>query len=225
MAAGEIRYALAEWLSRFGLFDIGGRPRLWRGIPRVADAVHTTRALPRFVGLLEPALHPIVLDLGPAVEANIAFLGGRLSCKLIIEDLFADLDRHARDGRTEDLPAWLGTRFENADASVDGILCWDVCDYLDGAAVDTLVGEMIRVLKPGGLAFTMFATERLESRVYTRYTIMDAEHLLHRWYPAAQPSGDVRLMGHVLRLFGGLEPVASHLLVHQQREVLFRKPL
>ncbi|MEW5983317.1 MAG: class I SAM-dependent methyltransferase [Acidobacteriota bacterium] len=225
MVGDELKEALTDWLSRAGFTGPGGRRGLWRGVPREADAVHTTRAFPVFIETLRSIAGPVVLDLGPAVGPNVDFLGTRLSCKVLIEDLYGDLDRHVREGRSADVHEWLTTRLSNADASVDGVLCWDLCDYLDAEAVRVLAREMARVLKPGGVALTMFGTERLASAVYTRYVVVDAEHLQHRWYAAARPPGEVWLMGHLMRLFKGLEPVGSHLLVHQQREVLFRKPV
>ena len=39
---------------------------------------------------------PVLLDLGPVVGANVAFFGEQLGCKIFIEDLFADIDRHTR---------------------------------------------------------------------------------------------------------------------------------
>lgn len=225
MADGEIRDALADWLTRFGLSDLGVRRRFWRGVPREADAVHTSRAFPAFIETLRPLEGSVVLDLGPAVGANVEFLGQHLSCKVLIENLFTDVERHARDGIFDQFPEWLSHRFPMGDATVDGVLCWDLCDYLDAESVEALARQVARMLKPGGIALTMFATERLASPIYTKYVVVDAGHLQHRWHAAARLPREAWLVGQVLRLFGNLEPVGSHLLVHQQREVLFKKPL
>ena len=74
----------------------------------------------------------MLLDLGPVVGSNVSFFGEQLGCKIFVEDIYADLDRHVRDGTLEELPAFLTKRFSAADGTVDGILCWDVIDYLDG---------------------------------------------------------------------------------------------
>ena len=39
-----------------------------------------------------------------------------------------------------------------ADASVDGVLCWDVFDYLDKASAVKLAGQLTRLLKPEGVS-------------------------------------------------------------------------
>lgn len=225
MANGEIREVLAGWLSRLGLSEFGERRGIWRGVARQADAIHTTRAFPKFIEALRSVPSPLLLDLGSAIGANVDFLGTHLNCKVLIEDLFCDIERFALDKPASELPAFLASRFPPADASVDGVLCWDVCDYLDDDASEVVGREVARVLKPGGVALTMFSTERLTASIYTKYVVIDAQHLRHRWYGAARPPSGVRLVGQALKLFPALEPVGSYLLGHQQREVLFRKPM
>lgn len=225
MADGEVREVLAGWLARLGLAELGARRGFWRGVPRQADAIHRTRAFPKFIDSLRSLPAPLILDLGPAVGANLEFLGTHLRCKVLIEDLFADVERITTHAPASELPACLAARFPPGDGSIDGVLCWDVFDYLDDDATEAVARQVARVLKPGGVALTLFSTERLAASVYTKYVVIDAEHLQHRWYGAARPPGEVRLVGRALKLFPELEPAASYLLVHQQREVLFRKPI
>src|SRR5262245_38843787 len=71
-----------------------------------------------------------VVDLGPVVGANITFLGDRIGCKIHVEDLYADLDRHARQDGLDQVAAFLRSRFSPLDASIDAVLCWAVFDYL-----------------------------------------------------------------------------------------------
>ena len=78
----------------------------------------------------------MLLDLGPVVGSNVSFFGEQLGCKIFVEDIFA---RHRSARRAQDtLDAAAGVprrrAFTQADGTVDGILCWDVFDYLDRAA-------------------------------------------------------------------------------------------
>ena len=68
----------------------------------------------------------MLLDLGPVVGSNVSFFGEQLGCKIFVEDIFADLDRHVRGGKLEALPGVSQDAFPQADGTVDGILCWDV---------------------------------------------------------------------------------------------------
>ena len=90
---------------------------------RGEEPVVPSRAFPKFLTAIANQPAPVLIDLGPVIGSNVAFFGERLGCKLFIEDLFADYDRHARAGTMEALPAAIGSRFRHEDRSVDGVLC------------------------------------------------------------------------------------------------------
>src|SRR5262249_48591865 len=120
------------------------------------DAVFATKALRKFLASLTARDTPVLLDLGPVVGSNVSFFGEQLGCKIFVEDVFADIDRHARDGKVEDLPAFFKKRFTMDDGSVDGILCWDVVDYLERPAAQELAAQLTRVLRPDGALLCFF---------------------------------------------------------------------
>src|SRR4029079_3254053 len=78
--------------------------------PSAEPPAQPTKALRKFLRTLETQDAPVLLDLGPVIGSNLNFFGETLGCKVFIEDLYADLDRHARAGTTADLPAFLSTR-------------------------------------------------------------------------------------------------------------------
>ena len=187
-------------------------------------SVFPTRALSRFLALLRNADAPVVLDLGSVVGANVTFLGEQLGCKLLVEDLFGDLDRLKHEGGTDySTRACLGARLPQEDAAVDGILCWDLMDYLEPDAAATLAAELVRVLRPGGALFVCFGTERREGTGHTKYEIVDETSLRYRFCAGAR--GKVRVMQsrEVTHLFGDLVVADSFLLTSRMREMLFRK--
>src|SRR5207248_5678733 len=92
----------------------------------VAEPVFATKALRKFLTTLTSRESPVLLDLGPVVGSNVSFFGEQLGCKIFVEDIFADLDRHVRQGTVDELPAFLKQRFPQQSESVDGILCWDL---------------------------------------------------------------------------------------------------
>ncbi len=91
----------------------------------------STEALRKFVRSLSAREAPVLLDLGSVVGSNVNFFGEQFGCKIFVEDMFADLDRHVREGRTDEFPTFLMRRLPQATGTVDGILCWDIIDYLD----------------------------------------------------------------------------------------------
>src|SRR2546428_11439935 len=87
------------------------------------DPVFSTKALRKFLTCLTSHESPVLLDLGPVVGSNVSFFGEQLGCKIFVEDIFADLDRHVRDGQLDGFAEFLKMRFPQADGTVDGILC------------------------------------------------------------------------------------------------------
>ena len=105
-------------------------------LPPTIDPVFATKALRKFLVSITAQESPVLLDLGPVVGSNVSFFGEQLGCKIFVEDIFADLDRHVRGEKLEALPAFLKTRFPQAEGSVDEV---DAADPLVPADVDLAV--------------------------------------------------------------------------------------
>ncbi len=191
---------------------------------RDTPPVFPTKAFRKFLGALTNRESAVLMDLGPVVGSNITFFGERLGCKIFIEDLYGDLDRHAREGRAEAFPDFLKTRFPRPDASVDGILCWDVFDYLDRPAAQILARELTRMLRTGGALLGFFATAENRNASYTKFVIVDDHNLQHRPYAASRERQRVLLNRDIIKMFAGLLVSDSYLLQINTREILFRKP-
>ena len=191
-----------------------------------ADPVFATKALRKFLTSLTSRESPVLLDLGPVVGSNVNFFGEQLGCKIVVEDIFSDIERHAKDGKLEALPDFFKKRFPQADASFDGILCWDVMDYLDRASAHELAAQMTRVLRPDGALLGFFASGPVrDTPRYTKYIIVDEVNLQHRSYPATRGRGTSLLNRDIIRMFSALRVSDSFLLQNNLREILFRKPV
>src|SRR4051812_44798726 len=187
------------------------------------DPLFATKALPKFLQTLTSREQPVLLDLGPVVGSNVNFFGEQLGCKIFVEDIFADLDRHVRDGKLEELPEFLKRRFKREDASVDGILCWDVIDYLDRPAAQELATQLTRMLRPDGALLAFFGTAAQRESMYTKFIVVDEVNLKYRPYPALRGRQAVFVNRDIIRLFSGLRVQDSFLLQNNLREILFRK--
>ena len=183
-----------------------------------------TKAFGRFLHALSLRESPIVLDLGPIVGGNVNFLGERLGCKYLVEDLYQNIESHVTTKNPPDLAAFFDKRFPQADASVDGVLCWDVLDYLDKASAQVVARQMMRILKPGGAVFGFFANAPSTEKEYTRYLIVDDKTLKHRTAPGSRARQQVFANRDITRLFEGLTVSDSFLLLTKTREMVFRKP-
>ena len=188
------------------------------------EPLFSTKAFRKFLTCFAGRESPVLVDLGPVVGANISFFGEQLGCKIFIEDLFADLDRHIRAGTTDRFTEMLKHRFPQSPASVDGILCWDLIDYLDRPAASQLAEQLARILRPDGALLAFFATAQTNDPRYTKYVIADEGNLRHRSYPAARSRQTILLNRDIIRLFPALRVSDSFLLQNNLREILFRKP-
>ena len=190
----------------------------------VGDPVFATKALKKFLATLTARESPVLLDLGPVVGSNVSYFGEQLGCKIFVEDVFADVDRHVRANTLEELPAFFKKRFPQEDGAVDGILCWDVIDYLDRPAAQELASQLSRVLRPDGALLGFFGTAAPRDTRYTKFIIVDDVNLRYRAYPALRGRQAILLNRDIIRLFSGLRVSDSFLLQNNLREILFRKP-
>ena len=158
------------------------------------------------------------------VGSNVNFFGEQLGCKIFVEDIFADLDRHVRSGKLDELPAFLKKRFQQDSGTVDGILCWDLVDYMDKLSAQELAQQLTRLLRPEGALLAFFANTAARETRYTKYIIVDEVNLKYRSYDAARSRQGILLNRDISRLFSGLRVSDSFLLKNNLREMLFRKP-
>ena len=193
-------------------------------VPRGDEPIVPSKAFPKFLSAISHQPDPIVLiDFGPVIGANVGFFGERLGCKLFIEDLFADYDRHARAGTLAELPAAIDARFRHADSSIDGVLCWDFFDFLDKAAAQTLARQIVRMLRPGGAVMGFFCTAPSERAGFMKYEVVDDNSLRHRQHSGVGGSKHALLNRDIIKMFDGLIVSDSFLLKSNTREILLRR--
>jgi len=196
--------------------------------PADSDPLFSTKALRKFLGCLTSRELPVLVDLGPVVGSNIAYFGEQLGCKIFVVDLFADLDRFAREGRIEEFADFIDKKFTQEAESVDGILCWDFIDYLDKTTSQRLANQLQRVLRPDGALLGFFSSAVQNGNgnsYYNKFIVADeGVNLRARAYPALRGRQSVLLNRDIIRLFSGLRVSDSFLLKNNQREILFRKP-
>jgi len=191
---------------------------------RGPETVVPSKALPKFIGALSQKEAPVLVDFGPVIGTNVAFFGEHLGCKLHIEDLAAEIDRHTRNNIRDALPATLAARFTQPDGSVDGVLCWDIFDFLEPAAAKALALQIVRVLRPGGAVMGFFCTKGVERAPFTKFEILEeTSSLRHRPHPGLGGAKFVLQNRDIIKMFDGLFVSESFLLKSNTREILLRK--
>ena len=191
----------------------------------ITETLSTSRALPKFISALSHQSAPLLLDLGPVVGTNVSFFGDRLGCKMLIEDLHEEIEAAIRERAPESLSGRLTSRVSDAAAgSVDGVLCWDIFNYLDRTSARQLAASLRAVLRPKGVLHGLFGTVAQSGATRTRFIVQSDTSVKCRtepWVPVARQAFQT---GEITRMFEGLTVVESVLLQNQTRETLFRKP-
>jgi hypothetical protein len=189
-----------------------------------AGTVAASKVLPRFLSTLSMRPTPVLLDLGPVVGPNIAFFGDQFACKIHVADLFAEVESHARAASREGLADAMDARIQHGPSSIDGILCWDLFDFLDRAAGQRLASRLTGLLRPGGVLYGFFGASQANLTSYTRFVVEAVNTLRLRPSPATVTSRTVWTTRDINRMFEGLAVAESVLLKTSTRETLFRKP-
>lgn len=206
------------------MFNWSQKPTLAPAPPPPAaldEVITTSKVFPRFLAAIAQAARPVLLDLGPVVGANVDFLGERLACKLHIENLYLDLEAAGTE-RGLDLGARLVERLSHVPATFDGILCWDLFDFLPAATGKLLAGHLARLLRTGGAVYGFFGTTPIEVRAYTQYVIEAEDRFRLQHAPATPVTRTVLLTRDITKMFEGLSVSESVLLKSSTRETLFR---
>lgn len=185
--------------------------------------IFPTKALRKFLGSVTARESPVLLDLGPVVGSNVTFLGERLGCKIIVEDLFGDLERDASGGPS--FAASLAGRVGGAPESVAGILCWNFFDYLEPAVSQALAQALVRRLRPDGVLLGFFTTVAAPDSRLSKYVIVDEDTLRQRPCSVRGRKQTALQNRDIIKLFDGLKVSESFLLKTNVREFLFRKPV
>ena len=190
----------------------------------VSAPAFPTKALRKFLATLGGREAPVLLDLGPVIGTNVTFFGETLGCKVYIEDLYADLERHLKSGSAGDLAEFFRKRLAHTESSIDGVLAWDLIDFLDLPAAQALATELVRVMRADAALLAFFTTTARADQHYTKYVVVDEQTLRHRPHPASRGRQQVLQNRDIIRLFDGLRVSDSFLLQTNLREILFRKP-
>lgn len=211
-----------------GLFNWNARkPDAAAAAAPVAAAepsVTTSKVLPKFLATLSQKESPVLVDVGGVVGANVAFFGERLSCRLVVEDLVTLIEAHAKKPAGDALSAALLKQLGALEPdSVDGVMCWDLFDYLDRATSTALASRLVKLLRKGGVLYGFFGTSPAELTQYNRFIVQSPNSFRQRPYPATPTRRHVLQNRDLAKIFDGLLVAESVLLKAGTRETLFRK--
>jgi Methyltransferase domain len=190
--------------------------------------VHRSLALASLFAGLVPESRLDVLDLGPAVGANVDFLAQRFVCRLQVGDLYrslaAETERRGGDDPEEDPEALLRAALPAPpERRCDLVFAWDLFDYLSKPRLRALARLLAERCRPGARLFAMVAIGKEIPATPTTYLFHDEESLLYRDRPAATRPGPRYRPSEVAELTPGFTVDRSFLLRHGVQEYLLER--
>ena len=127
------------------------------------------------------------------------------------------------ENKIEEFPAFLSKRFSLAEGTVDGVLLWDLLDYLDRQSAHALASRLVQLMRPDGALLGFFGTTSQSGKGFTKFVVADEGHLRHRPYASAATRQRSPQNRDIIKMFDGLRVSDSFLLQNNLREILFRK--
>lgn len=201
--------------------------RRWFGVGEVYASPETQLAAPASHGLaqffqhLAARIHPNVLDLGRVWHSTVTLLTAA-GCKVYTEDAFATL-ADAWQKQSPDAAAYLEENLRYAAESFDGILAWDLFDYLPEGLLSPAAERLRVLLKPKGVLLALFHNALPITAGVMQYRLVTPQSFA--CIASALPLLPQRVLHNraILRLFAGFS--SSHTFVRRDnlREVLFVK--
>ena len=196
------------------------------GAERVV-ATRPSRGLEEFFGYIRDQSGLTILDLGGASQQNVSFITG-LGHRLYSEDFLRILSETFGENGIADqshpgrIDYFLRQALDHPRAHFDGVLIWDVLEYLAPALLNAVVERLHKIVRPKSYMLAFFhSDDKLEAvPSYTfRIQQMNAlEVVRHGMRRPAQLFNNRSLE----RLFGRFESVKFFLTRERLREVIIK---
>lgn len=190
--------------------------------------VHHTNNLKRFTRKLSSAPKPHILDLGRLCGSNIEWFIKK-GFKVYVDDRITDLQPPPKPKPTSRRGEWKLVSppplqaLEYHEGLFDGILCWDLIDYLVLKQAKDLVTGIRSVLKTKGVVLAYFNFNKTTPPPPTRYHIEGDTQLAYETLPPFPVSRRIYENREIEEIFTGFEILNSTFLKNQMREVLVQK--
>jgi hypothetical protein len=195
------------------------------GGPEVVNT-RASRGLEEFFSQLHGRSGLTLLDLGGATQQNVSFitdLGHRLYSEnflqILAESVGDSLADQANPGRID---YFLRQALDYPEQHFDGILVWDVLEYLAPALLLAVVERLHRIVRPGSCMLTFFhADDKLEAVPSYAFRIQDVKTLHISQQGTRRPAQLFNNRG-LEKLFARSESLKFFLTKDRLREVVVK---
>jgi hypothetical protein len=198
-----------------------------RGALNEAVATRPSRGLEEFFSSIrgQSGLH--ILDLGGATQQNVSFitnLGHRLCTEdflHILADVFGTEDTvdQSNPGRID---FFLRQALDYPDEQFDGVLIWDVLEYLEPTLLNAVMERLRRIVRPRSYMLAFFhADDKLQAAPFYTFRIQEVNTLQVTQQGVRRPA---QLFNNrsLEKLFGRFQSVKFFLTRERLREVIVK---
>jgi hypothetical protein len=149
-----------------------------RGGGKETVVTRPSRGLEEFFGGIRDQVGLTILDLGGASQQNVSFitnLGHRLYSEDFVRQLMdafgGDITAQSNPGQME---FFLRQALDYPDNHFDGVLVWDVLEYLAPALLAAVVEKLCRIVRPNSHLLAFFhSDDKLETVPFLAFRIQD----------------------------------------------------
>ncbi len=190
-------------------------------------AERASRGLAGFFDHIRGQAGLTILDLGGATQQNVSFITN-LGHRLYSEDFLHILgetfgtDDPAEQSNPGQIEYFLRQTLDYPEHQFDGVLLWDVLEYLGPALLTAVVERLHKIVRPGSYMLAFFhSDDKLETVPCYTFRIQEMNALLVAQLGAHRPS---QLFNNrsVEKLFGDFESVKFFLTRERLREVVIK---
>jgi 2-polyprenyl-3-methyl-5-hydroxy-6-metoxy-1,4-benzoquinol methylase len=218
--------------SRGGQTGNGGtqpaNPARTQAGPRAAALLSTrpSRGLEEFFAYIRGQSGLKILDLGGATQKNVTFITD-LGHRLYSEDFLQILNETFADGTTDQsnpgrIEYFLKQTLDYREGQFDGVLVWDVLEYMAPALLNAVVERLQYVVRPKSYMLAFFhAEDKLDAVPFYTFRIGAANALEVAQQGVRRPA---QLFNNrsLEKLFGRFESVKFFLTRERLREVIIK---
>lgn len=201
------------------------------GTPRAAGpaqppVTRTSRGLEEFFGQIRGQSGLTILDLGGATQKNVNFITD-LGHRLYSEDFVRILhETFGEDGTDQSNPGsieyFLKQTLDYPEGHFDGVLVWDVLEYLSPALLTAVVERMQHIVRPKSYLLAFFHADDKQDMVTSYAFRIEGVSVLEVLQHG--PRRPVQLFNNrgVEKLFGKFDSVKFFLTRERLREVIVK---
>jgi SAM-dependent methyltransferase len=188
--------------------------------------IRSSRGLEEFFAQIRDQSGLTILDLGGATQKNISFIT-ELGHRLYSEDFLSILNETFGENESEQsnpgrIEYFLKQTLDYPEAQFDGVLVWDVLEYLSPALLNVVVERLHKVVRPKGYMLAFFhSDDKLQGVPCYTFRIAEMNSLEVSQQGLRKPA---QLFNNrsLEKLFGRFDSVKFFLTRERLREVIIR---